>query len=360
MSGKPATFDEVLRKELEAIEERRKPLLGGAPAPAPAATPRETAFDRNLVGLTFSGGGIRSGTLGVGFLQGLAKLRLLRLFDYLSTVSGGGYAGAWLAAWVQREATDAGAGTRHHAVPNVEKQLDPSRHEEAGAPRFINGPGEAPVRNVVKDQEPEPLNHLRAHTRYMTPRAGLFSVDIWTLIASYLRNTIINLFVIVVMSLVLIFLARWLCWGFFQPGATDKPNEPAVGLVTYTGVGLAAVALFMMGWYRSRVALAAGRPGAVPEGSESRRGWFVVLVVLFLVVASVIACWSLGLDPGSVGERPSLGAPTRFADPLESEADGKARSNSNEPSTATELFTTYVLYFMSLGRSSVWSASSPA
>ena len=45
-------------------------------------------------GLCLSGGGIRSATFGLGVLQSLARLQLLDKFDYLSTVSGGGYIGA--------------------------------------------------------------------------------------------------------------------------------------------------------------------------------------------------------------------------------------------------------------------------
>src|SRR5262245_33957522 len=52
--------------------------------------------------LCLSGGGIRSATFGLGLLQGLARRNLLTKFDYLSTVSGGGYIGSWLSAWIHR------------------------------------------------------------------------------------------------------------------------------------------------------------------------------------------------------------------------------------------------------------------
>jgi hypothetical protein len=52
--------------------------------------------------LCISGGGIRSATFGLGILQGLARCGLLHKFHYLSTVSGGGYIGAWLGAWIHR------------------------------------------------------------------------------------------------------------------------------------------------------------------------------------------------------------------------------------------------------------------
>ncbi|MDQ3257636.1 MAG: patatin-like phospholipase family protein, partial [Acidobacteriota bacterium] len=55
--------------------------------------------------LCLSGGGIRSATFNLGILQGLARHGLLEKFDYLSTVSGGGFIGSWLTAWMHRQGT---------------------------------------------------------------------------------------------------------------------------------------------------------------------------------------------------------------------------------------------------------------
>lgn len=66
---------------------------GLPPPPAPA-----TRAPPSAVGLALSGGGIRSATFGLGVLQALAADRKLDCFDYLSTVSGGGYIGSWLSA----------------------------------------------------------------------------------------------------------------------------------------------------------------------------------------------------------------------------------------------------------------------
>ncbi|QWT22231.1 patatin-like phospholipase family protein [Bacillus sp. NP157] len=52
------------------------------------------ASDAPRTGLAFSGGGIRSATFCLGVLRALARHRLVHRFDYLSTVSGGGYAGS--------------------------------------------------------------------------------------------------------------------------------------------------------------------------------------------------------------------------------------------------------------------------
>jgi hypothetical protein len=56
-----------------------------------------------LMGLCLSGGGIRSATFNLGILQALAEHDLLCCFDYLSSVSGGGYIHQWLAAWIERQ-----------------------------------------------------------------------------------------------------------------------------------------------------------------------------------------------------------------------------------------------------------------
>jgi len=58
--------------------------------------------ETRLVGLAFSGGGIRSATFGLGVLEGLKSLGLLEQVHYLSTVSGGGYIGGWFSANCRR------------------------------------------------------------------------------------------------------------------------------------------------------------------------------------------------------------------------------------------------------------------
>jgi len=60
--------------------------------------------EANHAALCLSGGGIRSATFNLGILQGLAQSGLLSRFHYLSTVSGGGFVGAWLSAWIHRSA----------------------------------------------------------------------------------------------------------------------------------------------------------------------------------------------------------------------------------------------------------------
>ncbi len=80
----PESFRHVLDEEKEIIRQRRENAgLNGPPDGAPA-------------GLALSGGGIRSAAFNLGLLQAFRDHELLPQFDYLSTVSGGSYVGAYL------------------------------------------------------------------------------------------------------------------------------------------------------------------------------------------------------------------------------------------------------------------------
>src|SRR5271163_40465 len=94
---------------------------------SPEEAERRRRFYRSLnklnrSALSLSGGGIRSATFCLGVIQALAAYdvapasaegeekspsvpenSLLGRFQYLSTVSGGGYIGSWLSSWRQRE-----------------------------------------------------------------------------------------------------------------------------------------------------------------------------------------------------------------------------------------------------------------
>ena len=91
-------FSQIHAQELLEIKKRREKQSYD--------TTEIDASQPDLVGLALSGGGIRSATFCLGFLQELQRLRLLRIFDYLSTVSGGGYLGGWWSAWLSRRQED--------------------------------------------------------------------------------------------------------------------------------------------------------------------------------------------------------------------------------------------------------------
>src|SRR5262249_25368577 len=147
------TFDEVLTQELLDVKARREAAHVGLKHPTPRGkTPREKALDDDLVGVALSGGGIRSATFALGILQGLASLRLLKYVDSLSSGSGGGYVASWLAAWIKRDGD----------VGNVEKQLSPSRVDQADAEDrpAPDDPKAVLKRGTTVDPEPAPIAHL--------------------------------------------------------------------------------------------------------------------------------------------------------------------------------------------------------
>lgn len=129
--------------------------------------------------LCLSGGGIRSATFGLGVLQGLARHDLLNQFHYLSTVSGGGYVGAWLTSWIHRKGLS--------QVLQELKNPPPAKLEP----------------------EPKTIRHLREYSNFLTPKLGLLSADAWTLGATYLRNLIINWFAIVPLLLAVLMIPRF-------------------------------------------------------------------------------------------------------------------------------------------------------
>ncbi|MDN0075066.1 GMC oxidoreductase [Crenobacter sp. SG2303] len=83
---------ELEAKEVEAIRVRRARAIPDWHDPEPDS--RKLPGD--TVGLALSGGGIRSATFCLGFIQALAKCDILRRVDIVSSVSGGGYAASFL------------------------------------------------------------------------------------------------------------------------------------------------------------------------------------------------------------------------------------------------------------------------
>lgn len=158
----------------DVLEAEYEALYGALPRDAdPPSSGSQARLDRvhrllherRPTALCLSGGGIRSATFGLGVLQALARIGVLGKLDYLSTVSGGGYVGGWLTSWLHRD----GAAT-------VLQGLDPAsvgalRGERA---RF------------------SPVNRLRATCRYLAPKGGLISADLWTLLATMARNLALN------------------------------------------------------------------------------------------------------------------------------------------------------------------------
>jgi len=157
---------------LSAVVQQEATLL--RPQSATASVPSVTALKPETrsgpIGLALSGGGIRSATFSLGVLQALAQAKRLASFDYLSTVSGGGYIGSWLSAWIKRV-----------GLHEVQRSLG----------RQPTATGAVPATS-----EPAEVTWLRRYSNYLAPRVGPFSTDSLTLVATWLRNVGLNLIVL--------------------------------------------------------------------------------------------------------------------------------------------------------------------
>ncbi|MEE4607991.1 MAG: patatin-like phospholipase family protein, partial [Desulfobacteraceae bacterium] len=163
-------------KTLEEVKEAEKAYLLSRRRLARLGDDAECSW----VGLALSGGGIRSATVNLGFLQVLMGAGKLRMFDYLCTVSGGGYIGAALSSLQAfKSKTTAAAGP------------DPDQ--------YVFGPDDRPhfeatvaVGNAFASRlEKHPLpphhaflsglmvvDHLRAYGEYLVRKRRLLSRDV--------------------------------------------------------------------------------------------------------------------------------------------------------------------------------------
>ncbi len=192
-------FEDVRKAEHAWIKQRRAVVGEAADAP--------------LVGLALSGGGIRSAAFNLGVLQALARKNLLRRFDYVSSVSGGGYIASCL-TWL-------------------------SIHAPGGIARFDSLPL-ASGRGTV-------LDWLRAHGRYLITGKGLTG---WSLAANILAGTLLNLFVLIPLFMVAVGLASHEWFALDWPKAWHFPGAGSVhahdGFMLIAAFGALSIALYLL------------------------------------------------------------------------------------------------------------------
>jgi hypothetical protein len=161
--------------------------------------------------LCLSGGGIRSGTFALGLLQGLSRHSLLNQFHYLSTVSGGGYIGSWLAAWIHRHPQGLNGVMADLANKKPQSTVDP---------------------------DPDPIRYLRRYSSFITPKVGLLSADTWTFISIYLRNLLLNWLVFIPFLITVLMLPRLIVALTVTPGERmDVWNFNSVSWANFNELG---------------------------------------------------------------------------------------------------------------------------
>ncbi|HYS14655.1 MAG TPA: patatin-like phospholipase family protein [Burkholderiaceae bacterium] len=177
--------DQAFDPRLEHPSIRQRRTLWGPRTPGAEALAVE-----HPVGLAFSGGGIRSAIFSLGLAQALAQRRLFPQVDYLSTVSGGGYTGAFLGSLFLPRQSDF---TVPDPLPRENKPTQmPDESPLAAAERveqlLTDDPHRATAQVQVGDQKEAAVFHpilwLRENGRYLTPSGAS---DLLYLAAFYLR-----------------------------------------------------------------------------------------------------------------------------------------------------------------------------
>ena len=150
--------NEVYQKEFSWIKQRRK------------STQHDDSENENTTGIALSGGGIRSATFNLGVLQALEKHQSLSKFDYMSSVSGGGYTASAL-TWF--------ASKLPNTFPFGTKRAD---HNSLGG---------------------SILSWIRAHSNFLTPGNGTNKISLLT---ALFTGTLINLLIIMPVFVLVFFL----------------------------------------------------------------------------------------------------------------------------------------------------------
>ncbi|MCB0526087.1 MAG: patatin-like phospholipase family protein [Lewinellaceae bacterium] len=206
---------EVLKIELDHYLKKRREVNGIEEEPDPD----------NLSGLCISGGGVRSATLGLGMFQAFIKAGKLKFFDYMSTVSGGGYIGACLSSLLSAEPLrrdKAWYNTDGEPIENNNTKFDPKElglEEEDSL--FTNELYEYPPLSTGKITTKHQLIHLRQHGEYLTPHKSIKDWDVHRLLGALVGGIVTNILTFLALLSVVVLihhtLLGWMSKGDFIP-----------------------------------------------------------------------------------------------------------------------------------------------
>lgn len=201
-SASPATRapSEPVYPILDSPSPESLPPPPTAPVPNQLLTIYQALNADNRWALCLSGGGIRSAAFALGILQRIAALDVtskrkgetqgsaLKQFEYLSTVSGGGYIGSWLSAWLFQERRRE-KECRKRIIPPIGRALS----EEPPPDTVVPALNRRESRGALGDhEEAEPISNLRRNSHFLSPSFSAISPDLWSDVASVLRNLFLN------------------------------------------------------------------------------------------------------------------------------------------------------------------------
>lgn len=189
--------------------------------------------------LCLSGGGIRSAAFALGILQRIAALEVaskrqdekpgsaLKQFEYLSTVSGGGYIGSWLSAWLFQERRR-GKERRKLMVPPIGGALNEDDTPDTVIPALNQRDSRGPLGD---HEEAEPISNLRRNSHFLCPSFSAISPDLWSDVASVLRNLFLNWILLVPPMILAVLVTKALYFALIDARNITRENTSALFLV---------------------------------------------------------------------------------------------------------------------------------
>lgn len=286
-----------------------------------------SGYSGKAMGLSLSGGGIRSATFCLGVLQALTRAasprpstgasatsnRLLRGFDYLSTVSGGGYIGAFFASLFVPGRLNATGDSRNPPPADANEQL--ASAERAYRVFETDPPGRLRGDIIYEDREPgrAPLAWLRENGRYLTPTgAG----DLMYAIAMTVRNWFAMHYVLgtwLLLAAGLVALSRQTLIAFCRPWTEFEQDLHAHAFVDSTGafsswgiwwspLWLLPLVFVLLRVIPSGVAFWLTYPGPGQTLQSSPNLWSkAVWGALGVAAALLLSAWTMSIPPFAPG-----------------------------------------------------------
>jgi len=268
--------------------------------------------DLPLVGLALSGGGIRSATFSMGILQTLARKGVLRLVDYMCTVSGGGYIGACLSSLL--------------TIPK------PKAADDSGPWKARKG---FAMGEHLPFLDPDQIHHLRKHGDFLILRKGLVKRDVLRAVGSTVVGLAcsIGLFLILLAALAGLFIAFIALlggpalWPEIAGGAKWPGWAATLGLLGTHGWAIAetfviGVVLAVIMWFHTaghRPPRGRAQTGETAEEQGQRRllRVFAILLLAIGIASSLIVAWDAELrydrsDTTGQGSLAGLALPLAF------------------------------------------------
>jgi hypothetical protein len=228
-------LDDVRERELDYITRRRA---------SGAELPECKVVSNTLVGLSLSGGGIRSATTNLGILQALSKMGILPKVDYLSTVSGGGYIGSALMALLSiKQGTEPGAAEQYTYGSRESLKFSTDWRRFPFNPELDPTTGDCCAPQSASTPTKDIVSHLRTHGNFLIARRGLLKRDALRAVGHLLTGTVYHLLTTTVILFLTAVLLMGLAHGIepdlrLQLAPETAQETTTLAAVTPTSAGL--------------------------------------------------------------------------------------------------------------------------